>query len=367
MYNQVVRQAGVVGCACALLAGCASAGAGPIINRYGPVDNTATTGAALRFKTSADLAVKAGSTTELRRAMLDDGFALISASCSDFFESSGRRQSWVITSKDAINVLSTLATGAVALRNGSDDTVAAIAFGSSAAYAGLDLYTRNYLFGVENIDAVRELTMRAIDTHQTAVAAKGPETYTEVLQALLDDQNYCAPRKIASQVREAIKGGKLDPYSSSNGEGSVAAQGDAQVMRQIGRLLGLPGPLSSDQAGALWWLVKGAAQASEYPKIQARLADLPTDLGPFDSNKALKGQWDLHDRVQTELNLLSASGRKKLEDWLTALRASTPPPGVDAAPGGLGPPAAPDLTADEGGIVSSPSKRVEVKVRDQNR
>ncbi|MGD2133384.1 MAG: hypothetical protein PVI23_11365 [Maricaulaceae bacterium] len=289
--------------------------------------------------------------------MLRDGFALVYANCSDYFDSAGRAQSWVITARDIIEVASTLGTGAVALGNGDDDTVAAIAFGANTAYTGLDVYTRNYLFGAENIDAVRSLVLRAVATHRDAVLAQNPTAYGDVTQALFDNQTICSPRRIASLTRAAIEAGTVEPYSPSGGLAENTTAANEQVLRDLGALLGLSGSVSTAEAGALYWLtIRSVDSDADREAIRGELSRIPAAQNPFNTDNTLKAPWDLRDRVAAHLRLLSPGARRALDEWIVAKRAA-----VAAAAGQPGPPArvAPPVFFPE----EAPTTRVEIRVR----
>lgn len=315
------------------LGGCGAGLPKPVLTAKGPVDTTSTTGLAARFNTSAAAGAAPAASPAQMTAMLLDGFSLIYANCSDFFESAGTAQTWVITTRDVIQTLGTVATGAVALKDGSDDTVAAIAFGSNAAYSGLDVYSRNFLFGAENIDAVRTLTLRAVSVHQQAVLAQNPSLYGEVTQALLDDQTYCSARRISALTREAIKMGNLIAVPASEAPAQIAAQADTRVMDQLGRLLELSGAASSEEAGALWWYAIRAADATDLPIIKKKLARVSPSVGPFDAAGAVKAPWGLRDRIATELRLLSPATTQSLDAWITTTRAAAVANAAAAAAG----------------------------------
>lgn len=301
------------------MSGCATSDL--VMNRRGPVDTSVKNDPAGRFNDAASDASTSGTQEDVDR-MLQTGFALIDHTCSEYFSSAGRSQTWVIAAKDTIGVLSTLSTGAVALKNGSDDTIAAIAFGSNALNSGLDVYTRNYLFGAENIEAVRTLTFGALEAHREGIRGKAPSTYDEVGVALIHNQNFCQPRKIAEMARKAIASSTLAPYTPSGGEQAVANQGDGHVKHELGRLLGIPGPVDDTEIASLWWLTNGsiAPTLAEVTKLRSNLGRVPTDVGPFDDQGRQKSNWALRDLVTTKLNTLSTGGKKALTDWVAAQR-----------------------------------------------
>lgn len=197
-----------------VLSGCTTTrGPQPIVSSTGVVANASATGVAAIFMESEQRAFNArlaiGSTTEAK-AMMKDGFELIYASCSDFFQSAGQSQKWLIVSRDAIGAIGTLTAGLMALHEYSQTAVANVALGTGAAFAGLDIYTKNFLFGAENIDSVRELTLNALAAHRQKVESLTIElTYPSATRYLLDNQEICSPMKITSLARQAIRKGNV--------------------------------------------------------------------------------------------------------------------------------------------------------------
>jgi hypothetical protein len=302
-----------------VMSGCATSDL--VMNRKGPIDNSETNDPAGRFNKAARTAAALDAQSNVD-AMLRTGFALIDHTCSEYFTSAGRSQTWLIAAKDTIGVLSSLSTGAIALKDGSDDSVAAIAFGSNALNSGLDVYTRNYLFGADNIEAVRTLTFGALEAHRAGIRAKAPSTYDEAGVALIHNQNYCQPRKIAEMTRKAISTSDLAPYTPSGGEQAIADQGDGRVKIELGRVLGLTGPVDDIQIASLWWLTNGptAPTLAETTKLRTNLGGISTDLGPFDDQGRQKSAWPLRDLVNTKLNTLSSGGKAALNAWVIAQR-----------------------------------------------
>jgi hypothetical protein len=155
------------------------------------------------------------------RQMAIDGVHLVDGYCADFFRTGGNNQKWLLVAKDLTGALGTLATGAVALASPANTTPAAVvALTTGAAYNGADIYTRNFLFGTDNIESVRTLTMNTLASHRDAAL---PQNDTSVWsfggasEVVDDHQEMCMPAYIRSLVLDAIKSGKATPFTASGG------------------------------------------------------------------------------------------------------------------------------------------------------
>jgi hypothetical protein len=223
-------------------------------------------------------------------AMFDAGATLVYANCSDFFAEAGRTQTRLMVWKDAIGILGTLAAGIIALDGGTStgdlDRLAIITLSSSTALSGIDIYTRRYLFGAENVDAVRELTLNALSAHAAKVNDDPPRSYEDAARQLLDNQALCFPPRIAMLARDAIKNGNVVAYTDGTGPApALASENDRIVLEDIGDRLGMAGPLSHDQAAAYYWLVVvGATPTQQHDTIQPMLSDIPATDNPFEKN-----------------------------------------------------------------------------------
>jgi len=170
------------------------------------------------------------------RRMAFEGMHLADSYCALFFVYGSDNQKWLLVSKDLVAALGTIATGAVALASPHNATAAgAIALGTAALYNGVDIYTRNFLFNTDNIEAVRVMIMGALATHATKAL---PETDTSIwtfagaAQVINEHQAICLPASIRSLVLVAIKGGKFvaEPpagQAGAAGSSTTAAATDA--------------------------------------------------------------------------------------------------------------------------------------------
>lgn len=346
-----------------LLSACSGMGPQPVLTRTGVVDadvrqGLLTSGPIYNFVQS-ELAARPYSTVqssggriararrlpdrpEKIRDMLDSGFAAVYASCDDFFRSSGRDQTRLLVLRDIIVALSSLAGGAIAVIDGNNESggagnenlIAGLAFGSTTALTGIDIYTQRYLFGAENIDAVRELTMRALETHRNAVlfpteqGVTAPTSYDRVLVHLMDNQAKCSPRAISRLSRDAIAAGQLEPDSGVGSDRTTQNQTqDERVLAELGRILDAGAPLTAEQAGALWWLLVAqgalAPTAEEIKNVIAPLlADIPDARNPLAQDGTRKANWSPSTTVIQVLDGLSEPGERAFRLQVSAARAA---------------------------------------------
>jgi hypothetical protein len=326
------------------MSGCATTrGPSPILSARGVIDTSATTGVAKRFIDDAKDSYDHPQDAPKAQAMLRTGFTLVYANCSDFFQSAGQTQKWIVFSRDTVGAVGTLGTAVMALHNAGKNAVSNVAFVTGAAFTGLDLYTKDFLFAAENVDSVRELTLKALGVHQAAVGIDPQESYESATVALLDNQNICSPMSIAALAREAIKKGDVVAAQDASEDLSALTRAqDKAVLLGLGRTLHPPGALTVDQAGALWWLLREAPTDAQRKVIAGKLAGLDADKSPFDAKGAYKTDWALLDPVNTLLGNFSAATQHSFADAI----AATPPPAAPAGAGlALAAPAAPIVLA----------------------
>jgi len=94
--------------------------------------------------------------------MLSDGFVLIYANCNEYFRSAAHTQQRLIFGRDLLGTLGTLGTGIVALARASKDATAVVALITSTGYAIMDDIAKDFLFSADNVEAVRDLTLRTM-------------------------------------------------------------------------------------------------------------------------------------------------------------------------------------------------------------
>jgi hypothetical protein len=272
-----------------------------------------------RFKDSAEAAAGGSPSQPQLQTMLDDGLGLINAHCNDFFRSSGERQSKLMVLSDAVASFGTLASAALAIADhdghNTSNALAIVTLGTSTAMAGIDIYTRRYLFGAENIYAVRELTLNAQAAHADKARTLKPLSYQAVLRHLFDNQALCAPSQITILAREAIQNGKAVASTvGANGLSQLGLNADRVVLKRLGARLNPPGAVSAEQAGALYWLLFADASESERTNsIAPMLTGLPEVNSPFDAAGKLKNPIPHQAEIEAALLELRPETRAAFE------------------------------------------------------
>ena len=186
-------------------------GPDPIITAEGPAPVDANSAGLVRlFFNSATASYGSAGDPVLARQMLSDGFALIYADCNEYFRVAGRTQQRLIFGRDLLGTFGTLATGVIALAHASKDATAIAALVTATGYSVMDDIAKDFLFSADNIDSVRDITLRAIQAHQASVLTHNAVfNYNTVVLYLEDDQDYCTLRRIAALVKDAAKNAKV--------------------------------------------------------------------------------------------------------------------------------------------------------------
>lgn len=346
----------------ALLGGCSTLkGPPPVMRASGPYSYSTpgkNVGLIKRFQDSAATAAAADANQAAVTAMLDDGFMLVYAHCNDFFLSSGREQSSLLVLGDAVAALGTLATGAIALGDGSGDRTALgiVSLGTAATVSGINIYTQRFLFGADNVDAVRELSLNALTAHMEKVRTLQPASYQSAVMHLFDNQAICTPRRIAILAREAIqKGNVVAAIPVAGGMDSITQAADEAVLKNLGSIINPPGAVSPDQAGALYWLFfADATTAERTAAIRPLLASVPDALNPFDATGALKNPVPRQADIELALSSFSSATRRGFTDQIKAARE-------DRAQGGAAAPLPGQFALSAQPKVESP--RVSVRIQ----
>lgn len=367
------------------LAGCPTAnGPLPIMTASGPMTGGRTGALADNFNYYSQKAFADGATNEYARKMLRSGFALVVASCEDYFRSAGTTQRWVIVASDYVAAAGTLATSILALTHAGAAAVSATALGTSTVLTGTSIYTKDFLFASENMDSVRTLTMNAIHEHQKLVNATVTNNLdaNDAVTAILDDQVICTLPHIATMVRSAIKNAKPEQSSSTETGDQTGdskrrttppaqapaqlAKGDAPVTASLKKLISPD--LSPAQTEALYWLLfMDPTQQEKNGPICAQMLTLPPNNSPVIRTKSPRGTvtctyrpWPNQQRVRDLLGKLSPASRSALEQNIAQARASA------AIGGAAGTPATPGTGAPAGekagGSGRQPSTHINVDI-----
>jgi len=271
-----------------------------------------------------------------------DGMGTVDDNCSDFFTTAGEHEKWISFTRDMIGATGTVASGALALTGAPKSAIAALILATGTAYNGLDVYTRNFLFGADNIDSVRTLILNALDAHRKIVLDdKSPWDFNNSMRVVLDHQEICRPSAIVALVKIAIKNGKVAPMQPAGSSDSALAAQDKNVELLIASDVGAPNGtvLPFDEIAALYWLYIAKPEANWLSKIKGTLATLPK--GPYKKDgTANTTTWNAaaEARLTEDLKKLSsttvAAINKQISDWKTQ-----PPPVAAVAPKAHGAPA----------------------------
>ena len=158
----------------------------------------------------------------LNRLMMNSGLALIHANCTEYFHEMGKNHRNSRVLRDLVTPITNVITGLVALHVFSDmeatntNLLKALAIGSGAYTAGLDIYDNRFLFGSDNIGSVKTLTFKALSSHQASLEQEPPNDFVFVITHLLDNENICTPPQILNLVRQSI--GTGTPTTEGPGE-----------------------------------------------------------------------------------------------------------------------------------------------------
>lgn len=277
----------------------------------GPVRKSTDTGIVKAFY-DAENAARNSPSTDNAQTMLTRGLKLVAANCDEFFDTAGRHQTWIFVTRDFVGAVGTIGTSVLALHNASKMAVSNLALGTGVVYSGLDIYTKNFLFAADNVASVHELIKNALTEHEKGVMALAPFSYESATQHIFDNQRICTPAEILGMARDAIKNGRVQ--ASVSGDASALPQlADNEVLLRIGLKLNPPGPITPEQAGAFWWLLRDFSSAADKKAIAVALADLPAAAQPVAADGTLVPGWPYAAEVGDQLDKLSPATKAKFK------------------------------------------------------
>jgi hypothetical protein len=196
----------------------------PVISRTGVLPQPLGGTWEERFVTAAKAAFASGSTEADQKVFLRTGTMLVYTRCGDFFQRMGRNQGRSRVARDYVAPVVALLTGIVTLHDfgGDSDTeqniLEALTLGSNFATAGLDIHDRHFLFGADNIDSVREMTLNSLSKHRVAVMERDLDTVDDAVEHLVDNQTICTPPHILRLARQAIANSKPQTVNTEGEE-----------------------------------------------------------------------------------------------------------------------------------------------------
>jgi hypothetical protein len=156
-----------------------------------------------------------------------EGAGLAYQYCSSFFKTAGTEQQYLLFSRDVVGVVGTLATGVLGATRASPAATAAVGLGSGAMLSGISIYSRNFLFSEDNVQAVMDLTLKAMTSQTTALLARASVAgadygFFDSVKDIMDIQAVCEVQKILSLVQESIH--QSQPTSKPNAGGQITTE-----------------------------------------------------------------------------------------------------------------------------------------------
>jgi hypothetical protein len=276
------------------------------------------------------------------KQMARDGFDVVRANCSDFFRSGGENQKWILFSRDVVGAAGTLTTGILALATAGTLPIAIAALTTSTLYAGLDIYTKNFLFGAENIDSVWTLVRKALNAHEEAVFGADAQlewTFGTARDHINYHQAQCLPARIRALAVDAIRSGKIEAATSGAESESAVTLNDRLIAQQIRADVGMTLTPNAELLAALCWSARETLTAPQLASVTQEL--LPTGLAP--RGPAGGDVWHnvTRSRVRAACNELSPRTQTRMKDQIDAWKKALaePPPPAPALPSTDGVPA----------------------------
>lgn len=350
MVHRVVRHEVSALIAAVALAGC-SVEPGRVVTEEGPVSSAAGTDKSSFgvFRERYDALIGDQGSSEKAFGLVEAGTQLQYQLCSSFFASAGRQQQALLFSKDLITFVATAAAGALGAARASPASIAWIGLGGAGAVTGINVYARNYLFSEDNVEAVQDLTLRALGAARDAALAperRNVYTLSSAISTIMDVQSVCEVQHIINLSRDAIKNGTIAVSTDQNLNNSLAFSFEAS----LGNIVKGGVALTYNELAGLYWLFRSnhpPASAEQKRRAAAALAGLapPPLLATGDTNAA----WKQSARVSNILATIPAALADTLETSAQANSAGS----RDAAP------AAPDAVR---ALAGSPG-RISVRIQ----
>jgi hypothetical protein len=148
--------------------------------------------------------------------MMRSGFMYNYTFCENYFQQMVQVQRKSQIARSAIAPITALITGLIGLGNFAkdpdekEDLVQALAVGSATTTAILNIYDQHFLFGSDNIGAVKTMVLKAQSAHAAKSLAQQGVSFELAMQHLIDNQAQCSPDSILSLARSVIKDAKLE-------------------------------------------------------------------------------------------------------------------------------------------------------------
>jgi|SRR6185437_3473957 len=154
-----------------------------------------------------------------------EGASLSYQFCASFFKTAGAEQQYLLFSRDVIGILGTFATGVLGATHASPAATAGVGIGSGALLAGISAYSRNFLFSEDNVQAVQDLTLRAMASQTAATLTRADGLgndyrFFDAVKDIMDIQAICEVQNIISLVRNSVR--QAQPVSSVSAGGQIS-------------------------------------------------------------------------------------------------------------------------------------------------
>ncbi len=188
--------------------------------------------------------------------------------CADFFRKAGQSQQILLFGKEFLALAGSIATAAIGVASAASGApnVTAIAWTGLSAASGtalLNTVQRNFLFSEDNVQAVQELTLKAVSVARTQALAPERQTnytFASGVSALIDVQAQCEVQNILVLVRQAILA--ANPTPSVDIDASITDI----VKSKIGWIVLNGIPVSDEQLQMLFWLIAESPRPTDAQK-----------------------------------------------------------------------------------------------------
>lgn len=167
---------------------------------------------------TAFYAEKNAASAEVQKAtagtMLKSGYAVVYQNCNEWFNNSGDRQKWIVYGREMFDLAGATAMGILGSSQSPDATgVVGLIVGTTDQ--SVDLYARHFLFGQENIGAVRTMALKAVaesgDTNVKRFQALPGGSFSDAFVYLLEIQDTCGFPNLRRLVTESIRKSTPEP------------------------------------------------------------------------------------------------------------------------------------------------------------
>lgn len=288
------------------LSGCAAIGPRAVVSPQGAT-SSANTGTIKIFSDRYGISQAKPFDPEEAAKMVAVGTELEYQLCADFFRTAGQGQQWLLFGKDFLTLAGTITTGVLGVVSAASGVpnATAIAWAGLSAASGVALLStvqRSFLFSEDNVQAVQDLTLKAVSVARAQ--ALSPErmasyTFASGVSALVDVQSQCEVQNILVLVRQSI--GAANPVPDIG-----AGVNTTEIVKaRIGGYLFSGTPISDQQLQALYWLFAYFPAPTEEQiktKIYPPLSVL--NVAPVDADGKLNSGFTFRPQVTAALATL---------------------------------------------------------------